>query len=157
VRIVAETGKVTGRYDAGSPVRGLTWVGTSKAVDLEVSLQGALVLLNPKDMSVRKRFGLADGKQTYYAAVTPDEKMLFVPSIEAGDVKVVRLSDGKIMKSIPVEQPLRVIIPPDGLSAYVSTVNPVGHMTVIDLKTLQTHQIVGLNQTNGIGIAATAP
>jgi DNA-binding beta-propeller fold protein YncE len=156
VRIDAETGKVAGRYDAGSPVRGLTWVGTGNGVELEVSLMGAVVLLNPKDMSVRKRFALSDGKQTYYAAVTPDQQMLFVPSIEGGDVKVVRLSDGKIMKSIPVDSPLRVIIPPDGLCAYVSTVNPASHPTVIDLKTLQTRQIVGLNQTNGIGVAATA-
>jgi DNA-binding beta-propeller fold protein YncE len=116
-----------------------------------------VVLLNPRDFSVRKRFVFPDGKQTYYAAVTPDQQMLFVPSIEGGDVKEVRLSDGKVLKSIPVDSPLRVIIPPDGLVAYVSTVNPKSHPTVIDLKTLQTREIVGLNQTNGIGIAVTAP
>jgi DNA-binding beta-propeller fold protein YncE len=157
VRIDAENGKVTGRYDAGSPVRGLTWVGSGKGVELEVSVMGAVVLLNPKDMSVRKRFTFPDGKQTYYAAVTSDQRMLLVPSIEGGDVKVVRLSDGKVVKSIPIDSPLRVIIPPDGLSAYVSTVNPKSHPTVIDLKTFETHQIAGLNQTNGIGISAIAP
>jgi DNA-binding beta-propeller fold protein YncE len=157
VRIDAETGKVTGRYDAGSPVRGLTWVGSGKRVELEASVMGGVVLLNPKDMSVRRRFTFPDGKQTYYAAVTPDEQMLLVPSIEGGDVKVIRLSDGKVVKSIPIDSPLRVIIPPDGLSAYVSTVNPKSHPTVIDLKTFDTHQIAGLNQTNGIAISAIAP
>jgi DNA-binding beta-propeller fold protein YncE len=75
-----------------------------------------------------------------------------------GEVTVLNLSKGDVVRRISTGTPLRVIVSPDSDLAYVANVSPRGdHLTVINLRTLKTRDIPGLRDSNGLAFSPILP
>lgn len=150
------TGKVEATCELGSSVRGLAW--TNDGRQLIASLTGEIAIVDAGDLSVKQRIPVAGATQIFYSAESPDGRYYLAPSIFDGEVRVMDVKDGSVLKHIHTGTPLRVMISPDPRFAYVSNVTPTGdHLTVIDLRTLETLDIGGVQDVNGVAFSAVLP
>ncbi len=155
-RIDSESGRVRVARDMGAPVRGLAW--THEGRELIAAVKGKIVILNPTDLSTAKQFSLPGAPQPFYCAASPDGRMIFVPSVIDGTVTVLNPMDGVVIRTLTVGTPLRVVLSPDPDLAYVANVSPKGSsITVLHISTLETKDIVGLRDVNGLAFSSILP
>jgi len=155
-RIDSESGQVRMARDMGAPVRGLAW--THVGQQLIAAVKGEIVILNPTDLSIAKQFSLPGATQPFYCAASADGRMIFVPSVIDGTVTVLSALDGAVLQTLTVGTPLRVVLSPDPDMAYVANVGPKGSsVTVLHIPSLETEDIVGLRDVNGLAFSSVLP
>jgi DNA-binding beta-propeller fold protein YncE len=155
-RIDSESGQVRMARDMGAPVRGLAW--THDGQQLIAAVKGEIVILNPTDLSTAKQFSLPGAPQPFYCAASADGRMIFVPSVFEGTVTVLSPLDGAVMQTLTVGTPLRVVLSPDPNLAYVANVSSKGSsITVLHIPSLQTEDIIGLRDVNGLAFSSVLP
>jgi DNA-binding beta-propeller fold protein YncE len=155
-RIDADSGQVRAARDTGAPVRGLAW--THDGRQLIAAVKGEIVILNPTDLSTAKQFPSPNAPQPFYCAASIDGRMIFVPSVFEGTVTVLSAFDGASIKTLPVGTPLRVVLSPDKDVAYVANVSPKGSsITIPHIESLETENIGGLRDVNGLAFSRVVP
>ena len=121
-------------------------------------MKGKIALLDPVELSTTKEFPLAGGQQPFYCAASPDGQRIFAPSVFAGTVTVLSTVDGAVIRTVHAGTPLRVVLSPDPDLAYVANVSPQGdRLTVLHLHSLETNDIAGLRDANGLAFSPIIP
>jgi ABC-type branched-subunit amino acid transport system substrate-binding protein len=152
LRLDAETGKVTGQFKLSTPIRGLSYVDNGSL--LMVSGANEIVLLNPIDLSISKRFENLGVGQLLYTAMTPDGKYIVAPASLDSQAIIIETATGKVIKHIVTGlDPVTVAISSDSHFAYVTNARS-DYVTQIDLQTFATKNIQTANGPNGLAIAA---
>jgi DNA-binding beta-propeller fold protein YncE len=150
LRLDADTGVVNGQFKLSTPVRSLSYVNGGRLV--MVSGANEIVLLNPKDLSVSRRFENLGVGQLLYSAMTPDGKLIVAPAPDASQAIIIDTASGKILKSIVTGlDPVTVVITAEGNYAYVTNARS-DYVTQINLKSFQAKNIPTANGPNGIAI-----
>ena len=155
-RIDADSVAVRVARNMGAAVRGLAW--THDGQRLIAAVKGEIVILSPTDLSTAKQFPLPNAPQPFYCATSADDRMIFVPAVFDGTVTVLSALDGALIKTLPVGTPLRVALSPDEDVAYVANVSPKGRsITMLHIHSLETENIGGLRDINGLAFSRVVP
>jgi DNA-binding beta-propeller fold protein YncE len=163
-RIDPESGKILAEVETGSP-RGLAWTADRRY--LIVSGKGELLLLDPQDLSVIRRFDKLGVGQIFYPAATADGKWILAPAVLDGVVLVIDASTGAVSHRIETGSPLLIAFEADGKHAWISNVHiPAGlfgpstqlregGLVRLDLTTFTTTDgVAGIPDTNGIAVTS---
>lgn len=150
IRMNPDTGKITGELKLSTPIRGLGY--TSDNRHIMASGANEIVLLNPEDLTVYKRFDNLGVGQILYSDMTPDKKYIVAPAVWDSQAIIIDTATGKVIKHVVTGlDPVTVKIAQSGKFAYVTNARD-DHVTEINLKTFQIKNILTANGPNGLAI-----
>lgn len=148
-QLSAIDGKELARVNIGSPVRGMCW--TADGQHLLATGWGELVELSA-GLAVERRMKVEGTTLLLYPAARGDR--WYVPAVYEHTIVVMDARTGKEVGRIGAPGPLGVQFAPDGRRAYVPNVGPTGdRITVIDLGTEATTDVMGFQNANGLGFS----
>ena len=162
-KIDPDSGHIDATASIASP-RGLAL--TADNAQLIVAGKGEIQLLNPKTLSAVKIFTGLDVGQLFYPTASPDGRLIFAPAALDGVVLAIDAVTGKVLRRIPSESPLSVIIQPDQDSAWISNVKvppqmqkpgslPLpGGVSALDLATFRTTSLPHVIDANGLAVSS---
>lgn len=105
VEINPATGALLHQQITGTPVRGLTWIGTN----LLASCKDELYVLSPEDLSVQQHFAQLKIGQIFYSAVDWKRKIIVCPAAFDHTVLLIDAQTGDVLARIPSPKtPLQV-------------------------------------------------
>jgi DNA-binding beta-propeller fold protein YncE len=150
LRLDADTGKTTGQFKLSTPIRGLSYVDNGRL--LMLSGANEIVLLNPNDLTIAKRFGNLGIGQLLYSAMTPNGKLIVAPASLDSQAIIIDTATGKVIKHIVTGlDPVTVAISADGNDAFVTNARS-DYVTQIDLHSFAAKNIRTSNGPNGLAI-----
>ena len=149
-KINPDTGEILAKMKLSTPVRGLHYTTDNRFIIAAGS--GEVVLLNPENLAVERRFENLGVGQILYPKPTPDGNYILLPAVLDSLVVVLEIQSGKIVQRLKVgKAPIAVAISPDGNTAYVSSHTDT-FFNSIDLKTFEFKKFAETGGSNGIGI-----
>jgi ABC-type branched-subunit amino acid transport system substrate-binding protein/DNA-binding beta-propeller fold protein YncE len=155
-RMDAQTGEISAQYrPKGLVFRGLTY-GLEHKV-LIASANDQIIMLHPESFRVLKRFDNLKARQILYSAVTPDARYILAPAVWEGELLVIDMHTGQVVRRIIVgADPIHVVVTPDGRTAYASH-GRSKYISKIDLQRLEeVRRIPTQGGPNGIAVAPCA-
>lgn len=148
MRMDANTGKITGKVNFSTPVRGLKY--TSDGHYLMASAVNQVVFIDPVKLTIKKQFNNLGVGSILYSDITPDQKLIIAPAAFDNQIIIIDVGTGKVVKRIVTGlNPINVIISPSGKFAYVANATDK-HITKINLSTFETKNIVTHGGPNGM-------
>jgi ABC-type branched-subunit amino acid transport system substrate-binding protein len=155
-RLDPHTGRLTGEFECGGPVRGLTY--TADQSYLIASCRGEVSLVDPETLFVVRRTTGLDARQILYSAPTPDGRYILSPAVWESQLLVIDTADMTVRHRIMVGvDPISVLVAPHGRSAYV-THGRSRFLSEIDLENFQeVRRIPTRGGPNGIATAPYSP
>ncbi len=155
IRMDPDTGKITGEFKLSTPVRGLSYTPDNKHI--MASGSNEIVLFDPENLTVYKRFDNLGVGQILYSDMTPDKKYIIAPAVWDSQAIIIDTATGKVLKRIVTGlDPVTVKISQSGKFAYVTNARD-DHVTEINLKTFQAKNILTANGPNGLAVIKFIP
>lgn len=146
-RLNPESGKITGRFQTYSPARGMIYSGEKG--ELIVSCEDEIYLLGLGDIYVKKHFRDMGVRQIFYSCLSPDGKAIFAPCAYDGQVIVVDVETGEVLKRLPTgKAPINVQVVPSGREAFIANALD-DHLSVINLETFEVRRFGESVKPNG--------
>ncbi len=99
-------------------VRGLALMHNGNLV---VSATNQVSILNTKNLRIEKQIGDLGVGQILYSQVTPDDKHILSPAVWEGQVLIINIATGSVVKRLLTGvDPVHIVVPPNSNSAYVT-------------------------------------
>jgi ABC-type branched-subunit amino acid transport system substrate-binding protein len=145
-----DTGVMVAHYASATPIHGLAFMPGETS--LIASGANEIVLLDPKDLSVQKKFGSLGVLQLLYSVATPDGKRIVAPACWDSLVLVIEAETGEVLARIATGvDPVHVVVADGGEAAWVTNARS-RYVTRIDLATYEQARIATGEGPNGIAL-----
>jgi len=155
IRMDPDTGEITGQVKLATPVRGLSY--TPRHQHLMASGNNEIVLIDPDNLNIDKRFGNLNVGQILYSDMTPNQKYIVAPAVWDSQAIVIDTDEGKVIKRVVTGlDPVTVKISPSGQFAYVTNARD-DHVTAINLSNFESHAILTKEGPNGLALIKFSP